>query len=161
MLQNWQYCKENPVSRQKLFIEKLYNTGISLNLAKKIYTSWSFFSIPIRFDKTNIKQFGVSGKKGQYNYRKTGGNVLFTTIPAFFTTSIAILSIIIFAFYTTFAIFPSKIDYFSNTPCNNQQYTNIYISVLSTLPKATSNNKILSSKADKSTFYIMLKIVFA
>lgn len=82
-------------------------------------------------------------------------------MSAFFTTSIAILSIIIFAFYTTFAISPSKIDYFSNTPCNNQQYTNIHISVLFTLPKPTFNNKILSSKADKSTFYMMLKIVFA
>lgn len=160
-MQNWQYCKKNPVSRQKLFDEKLYNTRICFNLAKKIYTSWSFFSIPIRFDKTNIKQFGVSGKKGQYNYRKAGSNVLFTTMPAFFTTFITILSIIILAFPTTSAISPFKIDYFSNTPCNNQQYANIHIFVLSTLPKPIFNNKILSSKADKSTFYMMLKIVFA
>lgn len=60
----------------------------------------------MRFDKAGPEQSGVSGKEDQCSYKEVGGNTPFTTITTF-------------AFPTTSAATPPKVDHFGNKPRNH------------------------------------------
>lgn len=106
-LQDWQHCKEDPVSSRELFVEELYNAGVYLNLVGKICAGWPLLLISIRSDRPGLKQSGAFGKKGQYNYRKAGDNAPSTT-----TTTIT-------SSMTSLIISP-KMGLFGNRLCDNR-----------------------------------------
>ena len=104
MSQDWQYCKEDPIPSRELFVEKLYNIGVYLNLDKEICMGHFFLSIPVRYNRTGVKQSGVSGKDGQYSYGKVSDNASSITMPAPSITSATTLP---------------KVSHSSNAVCDN------------------------------------------
>ena len=141
-LQDWQHCKKDLVSSQKLFVDKLYNAGIHLNLSEEICASRPLVLIPIKSDKAGLEQFGASGKE-----EEAGSNASYTTT----TTN---------AFTTTSAATPPKVGFFSDTLCDNLQSANRHALMPSSSPKSVFDNEILSSKADLFTLCIIFKLAF-
>ncbi len=80
--QDWQNCKEDPVSSRELFVEELYDAGVYLNLSEEIYAGQPLFPIPDNCDRVSIEQSGAFGKEGQHSLEKTTRNALSTTMPA-------------------------------------------------------------------------------
>lgn len=70
MSQNWQHYKEDPISSQELFVDKLYNAGVYLNLGGKINACRPLGLISVKLDKVCLEQSGASDKE-----RKAGGKI--------------------------------------------------------------------------------------
>lgn len=144
--QDWQHCKEDPVPSRELFVKKLYDAGVHLNLAGEICSGRPLLLIPVGSDRSGVEHSGVSGKDGQCSNGKAGGNAPSTTTPTSPTTSAAT---------------PPKVHHSGNTLRDNQQSAVVHASVSSTSPKPASGDKISSGKADESATRMMPKASFA
>lgn len=112
MSQDWQYCKKDLVPSREIFVDKLYNAGVHLNLDGEIFASRTLVLIFVRLDKADLKQSGTFGKEGE-----TGGNALCTTI----TTNASI---------TISVTISLKVRPFGDTFCDNLQSANDHTPVL-------------------------------
>lgn len=138
-LQDRQNCKKDSVSSCKLFVEKLYDAKIHLNLSGKICASWPLLLISVSCDRASVELSGVFSKESQHSKRKTAGNTPSTTTPAFLPTSPP----------TFFATSPN-VDHTSDTPHKNKKSADSH----------DSGDDISSGKADLSSPRIRPKTAF-
>ena len=142
MLQDWQHYKEDSILNQELFVNKLYNAGVHLNLGGEICASWPLILILVKSNKAGLEQSGAFGKE-----KEAVSNAVYTNT-------------IINASTITSAAIPPKVGFFGNTLCDNLQSANEDALVLSLLSKSVSGNEISSGKADLSALYMIPKSVF-